>query len=289
MLKKLLCFGIIILLSLVILGCQRDEISSNKINFVDNYEKQQEIETKQDVVVNTEEKLISWYKPLPGTSWQWQLSGEINTNYDVEVYDLDLVETSQNVIDELHNKGVKVICYFNAGSFEEFRDDASLFPKEVLGNTLDGWEDEKWLDISNYEKFSKIMEDRLDLAVKKNCDGVEPDNVDGYSNNNGFGLTYLEQLEYNKWLANEAHKRGLAIALKNDLEQVNDLVNYFDFAVNEQCFEYDECELLLPFITQNKAVFGVEYESKNFCKKANAMKFSWLQMDYDLDGGRSGC
>jgi len=29
----------------------------------------------------------------------------------------------------------------------------------------------------------------LDLAAQRGCDGVEPDNVDGYSNDNGFGLT----------------------------------------------------------------------------------------------------
>lgn len=31
---------------------------------------------------------------------------------------------------------------------------------------------------------------------------------------------YRAQLEYLQWMANEAHARGLAIALKNNLEQV---------------------------------------------------------------------
>ena len=65
-----------------------------------------------------------------GASWQWQLSEEINTSYDVDMYDIDLVETPQSVIDELHSKGEKVICYFSAGSWEEFRDDANDFRKK---------------------------------------------------------------------------------------------------------------------------------------------------------------
>lgn len=207
------------------------------------------------------------------------------------MYDIDLVETPQSVIDELHSKGEKVICYFSAGSWEEFRDDANDFPEEVLGETLEGWADEKWLDVSNYQKFSDIMEARLDLAVEKNCDGVEPDNMDGYSNDNGFDLSYEDQVVYSKWIADESHKRNLSVGLKNGLEQVEDVIDYFDFAVNEQCFEYEECEELLPFIEEEKAVFGVEYEleTSEFCEEANEMLFSWLKMDYDLNGGRISC
>ncbi|MCH7493085.1 endo alpha-1,4 polygalactosaminidase, partial [Patescibacteria group bacterium] len=234
---------------------------------------------------------VNWWVPTTEVSWQWQLSGSINTEYDVDIYDIDLVDTPQDIIDQLHAKGIKVICYFSAGSWEDFRSDASQFPSEVLGKTLDGWPNEKWLDVSNYQEFSSIMEARLDLAVVKKCDGVEPDNVDGYQNKNGFDLTASDQLIYNKWLAEEAHVRGLAIGLKNDLDQINELVGVFDFAVNEQCFEYDECENLLPFINQGKAVLGVEYEleTDEFCDEANSMKFSWLKMEYDLDGGRVAC
>lgn len=42
---------------------------------------------------------------------------------------------------------------------------------------------------------------RLDKAMTRGCDGVEPDNVDGYTNHNGLGLTAADQLSYNKWLA----------------------------------------------------------------------------------------
>ena len=36
------------------------------------------------------------------------------------------------------------------------------------------------------------------------------------------------------------------------------LVDDFDFAVNEQCHQYNECESLTPFTEQNKAVFNAE-------------------------------
>jgi len=231
------------------------------------------------------------YMPTPGTSWQWQLEGDINMAYDVMVYDIDLFETDQGTIDALHAKNRKVICYFSAGTFEQWRPDANLFPRAQIGNPLEDWPGEKWLDVSQYQAFQDIMTARLDLAVRKKCDGVEPDNVDAYQNDSGFDLSPKDQLVFNRWLAKEAHARGLSIGLKNDLDQIVDLVSDFDFAVNEQCFQYEECGELLPFIDQNKAVFGVEYELETdaFCAEANRLGFSWLKMAYELDGGRTAC
>ena len=135
------------------------------------------------------------------------------------------------------------------------------------------------------------MRARLDLAVTKRCDGVEPDNVDGYTNNTGFPLTGADQLAYNQWLAEEAHDRRLSVGLKNDIDQLSALVPYFDWALNEQCFQYDECDGYAVFVSNNKAVFGVEYEGNPsaFCPLANAQKLDWLKKNIDLDAPRISC
>lgn len=178
------------------------------------------------------------YRPAIDTSWQWQLSGNVNTSYNIDLYDIDLFDSDIALIQSLKNGGKKVICYFSAGSFENWRDDKDDFPLSALGNGLDGWEGEKWLDISN-EDLAPVMRARLDLAVQKGCDGVEPDNMDGYTNSTGFSLSANDQLAYNKFIANEARKRGLSVGLKNDLDQIIALEPYYDFSVNEQCHEYN--------------------------------------------------
>jgi hypothetical protein len=230
------------------------------------------------------------WQPSPGTSWQWQLTGNIDTSVDVQMYDIDLFDASQSVIDALHGQGRVVICYFSAGSWEDWRPDAGDFPAAVKGDS-NGWPGERWLDIRAIDALSPIMQARLDRAVAKGCDGVEPDNIDGYSNRSGFPLSYADQLAYNRWLADAAHVRGLSIGLKNDLDQVKDLEPYFDWALNEQCFEYDECDLLLPFVQAGKAVFGVEYSGNtaSFCPQSNSLNFDWLKKKLDLDAWREAC
>ena len=236
------------------------------------------------------------WQPAPGASWQWQLSGRIDTSFNVDMYDVDLFETPQRVIDQLHAKDRVVICYFSAGSYESNREDAALFTPSLLGKVLDDYPDEKWLDIRQMESLKFIMSGRMDLAKSKKCDGIEPDNIDAYTNNSGFPLTAQDQLNYNTMLANEAHKRGLSVGLKNDIDQVDVLQRHFDWALNEQCFQYGECNVYDGFIAANKAVFGVEYidedgsgQPDSFCPLANQKHFSWLQKRLALDTWRVDC
>ena len=227
----------------------------------------------------------------PKVSWQIQYTGKIDINLDVEVFNLDLFDTSPNIIETLNQRGVFVMCYFSAGSYENWRPDASRFPSQVLGKKMAGWPGEQWLDIRRLNLLAPIMEARLDLAVQKGCDGVDPDNVDGYANDTGFPLADDDQIAYNVWLAHAAKARGLAIGLKNDIEQIPDLLPYFDWILNEECFTNQECHRLLPFIQAGKPVFVIEYETppQAFCLQANQMGFNALHKHWQLDAYRTDC
>jgi hypothetical protein len=147
--------------------------------------------------------------PAPGTTWQWQLPQTIDTTVDAAMYDIDLFEAPQATIDALHGAGRIVVCYFSAGSYEDDRPDASTIPTSARGNELVGWPGELWLDTRD-TGVRAVMRARLDLAVTKHCDGVEPHNVDGYANSSGFPLSATTQLDYNRFLTDEAHARGLS-------------------------------------------------------------------------------
>jgi hypothetical protein len=232
------------------------------------------------------------WRPRPGTSWQWQLSGDLDTSIDVEMYDVDLFTTSGQAIQQLRARGVRIVCYFSAGTYEAYRADAKALPPAVLGKALPDWPDERWLDI-RADSVRALVRKRLDYAASRGCDGVEPDNVDAYANDSGFPLSGTDQIAFNRFLANEAHARKLSVGLKNDLGQVAALVSHFDWALDEQCMEFDECDELAPFIKAQKPVFHVEYvdDSKRdgVCGSANRRNFDTLIKDIALDAFRISC
>ena len=238
---------------------------------------------------NGEPRARRWV-PVPGSSWQWQLTGPVDESVDAAVYELDAFDTEPAVVARLHAAGRRAICYVDAGTYEDFRPDASRFPDDVLGKG-NGWPGERWLDIRRWDVLAPVLDGRLGLCRAKGFDGVELDNVDGYLAPTGFPLGADDQLLFNRRLAELAHRHGLAAGLKNDVEQAEALEPEFDFAVNEECFAEDECRRLRPFVAAGKAVFHVEYDvaPAEFCPVTRALGFSSIRKRPDLDAWRQPC
>ena len=234
-----------------------------------------------------------WWKPAPGLTWQWQLTAKFDFDIQTEVIDIDL-NVDKSAVDYYHAQGTKVICYISVGSYENWREDADQFPPEVLGKDYEGWSGEKWLDIRRIDLLAPIILARLDECAAKGFDGVEPDNMQIHDNDTGFPLTYEDQLKYALWLAEESHKRGLAIGQKNAPDMVRDLVNIYDFAITEDAFYYNWAEDLRPYIEAGKPVFAAEYtdlpgDFDEFCRQSNELGFSTILKHRDLDAWLETC
>jgi hypothetical protein len=251
----------------------------------------QDTPTPPPVVDPRQGKHAGRWVPRRGTPWQWQLSGKLDLTVNAPVYDIDGATTTAAQVAALHRRGRRVICYVNVGAYETFRPDKGRFPAAVLGKPLEGWPDERWLDIRRTELLGPIMSARFATCRSKGFDAVEPDNLDGYTNSSGFPLTAADQLRYNRWIAGLAHSHGMSVALKNDVDQVEALEPSFDFAVNEQCVEFDECQALVPFIRAGKAVLHVEYglSRAKFCAKTRVLGFSSMRKPLDLGPAREPC
>ncbi len=240
--------------------------------------------------------------------WDWQLAVPVKVNPDttIKIYDIDMFENENSgAVQMLHDKGYKVICYLDVGSWENWRDDAADFPKSILGRKYSGFPDEKWLDIrdvnpqksSTGTKLAEILEKRFDRAQRMGCDAVEPDNMDGYDKTaheaSGFPLTYEDQIYFNLWVAEKVHARGMLVGLKNNINQAHDerIYTAFDFVVGEQCFQYNECGFYSDFLRLNKPVFMAEYKlaTSNFCPKAKPLRISAIKKRNSLNATREGC
>lgn len=142
--------------------------------------------TTPPAIPNTNTTRQSIWQPTVNDTWQIVLNAPLKLDAitksvtpDVDVFDIELYTNSVETIETLHALGKRVICYFSAGTYEPYRPDSSEFEAGDLGNALVGWPDEKWLNTSSANVRS-IMVARIELACQKGCDGLDPDNVDGY-------------------------------------------------------------------------------------------------------------
>jgi Glycoside-hydrolase family GH114 len=228
------------------------------------------------------------------------------------VFDVDILQDGKcyspqdysilnyDAVRALHVRGARVIGYIDAGTAETWRPDfpeLQAFDQScdgcLFGNPLSHFPDEYWMNITtkatgidpntgrreSAQRFLlEEMLGRLKQAKLIGVDAIEFDDVDAYQSRSGLPITAGAQLRYNARLANLAHHVGLSVGLKNDLAQAHVLQPYFDFAINEQCWQYSECGRLRAWPTRyGKAVFNVEYGGRpsRFCPKANASRWDF--------------
>jgi hypothetical protein len=211
-----------------------------------------------------------------------------------QVVDVDLFDISRQTIAALKRQGKRTVCYMSAGSWENWRPDRNRFPRAVLGKPYDGWAGERWLDTRNIAALAPVMRGRLDRCKQKGFDAVDPDNVDGYQADTGFPITRTDSIRYLRFLAREAHLRGLAIGLKNAPELSRFVLDRFDFAVTEDCFDQGWCRSSRTFVAADKPVFAIEYTDNGinfagFCRQAANLGLSPIYKRRNLGAWERRC
>jgi hypothetical protein len=176
---------------------------------------------------------------------------------------LDGFDASKSNVDEWKKKGYHVGAYISTGSWEKWRPDANDFPKQTIGKNYDGWPGEKWLEIKYWQDLKSVMSKRFQMVKDKGFELIECDNCEVGSRSVQV-KDKAEQKElsiaYHKWLAAEAHGKGLNIAWKNTLNLIKDIVDDFDACFNEEAMNYNETEELKRFTQENKPVWVFEYK-----------------------------
>ena len=212
--------------------------------------------------------------------------------FDIDLYaNLDTAALNSAAVDAIHAAGGHAICYIDAGSIETYRPDYQKFVSFdracngcLIGNPFSKiFNDENYANLNNdhgqRDFMLKMNRARVAKCKRAGFDAVEFDVVDSWetsASRSGWHISAQTQLIFNRALAGIAHSFGMSAGLKNDLEQVSQLEPSFDFAINEQCFQYHECGNLDPFVQAGKAVFTVEYRTDpaTFCAKADELGFS---------------
>lgn len=269
-----------------------------------------------------------WQWQLEGAAGRHEATGGINVGIcrpaasggpcvRPDLFDIDLYVDPQiagrfgyvidaPAVDAIHDSGRHAIGYVTAGDAERWRPDYEQFVDFdrrcggcFLGNPFSSrFPDEYWINLGGdhgqLDFMLQMMRARTDRVAAAGFDGIEYDIVDAYAQGRsvtGWRIGYATQLAYDIALAEMAHADGLSAALKNDGGQIVDLVAHFDYAINEQCFQYDECDgggypapAWRTFVNAGKAVFQAEYriDLVEFCSTANEWDFNSIAKGRDF-------
>jgi hypothetical protein len=234
------------------------------------------------------------WQPAKDTTFYWDLTDAPPDNTkNVGAYDIDGWGNDAAEVTALHARGIKVVCYMDAGTYEPGRPDSSAFPVGLEGSAVQGWPGERWLDVRpagpSYATLQSIMLARFTVCRDKGFDAVEPDNLDSYQNSPGFSTTAADQLAYDEWIAGAVHGLGLAVFQKNDLDQIPTLEPFFDGILDEECNQYSECAALAPYPAANKPAWNAEYTedgatTASFCAADVGAGIVGALYAIDLDG-----
>ena len=166
----------------------------------------------------------SWWHPGPLSSWQYDLEWPVAvpTNIGpVQVYDIDYDGAEQGIeaqvtelVSRIHASGGHAICYLETGAWENYRPDASKYPASVLGNSMGGYPDERYVDIRQWSALEPILEARFRQCKAEGFDGVETDIDDSYTDNTGFPLTLPDEVRFDTEVANNLHALGVGLVLE---------------------------------------------------------------------------
>ena len=225
--------------------------------------------------------------------WDWQLTHPYDLDINVKVLALDKDDHDRETIMGLRERGVKPVCYVSIGTWEEYRDDIGRFPEEALGKPLGEWPDERYVDIRRPE-IGQIMKDRIADCAARGFLAVEMDNMDVYDNDSGFDLTREDALGYIREMAAFAKAQGLEVAQKNVPELVPELVSQMDFIMVEECYAYDFCDDLKPYVDAGKDVLAIEYDDAGLdweaiCEDSKTRGIKLLLKSHEITAGGKSC
>ncbi len=248
----------------------------------------------------------TWWHPGPVTSWQYDLGWPVAvpTNVGpVQVYDIDYDGSEDGtqaqvtaLVARIHEQGGHAICYTETGAWENYRPDAGQYPASVLGAPMQGYPDERYVDIRQWSVLEPILDARFRQCKAEGFDGVETDIDDSYTDDTGFPLTLQDEVTFDTEVAHDVHALGLAWFLKNGVDGdafITDIEPVADGTVNEQCWQYNECSQLEPFAKAGKPILNVEYQDlgkASTCAQAQAFPMATVHTDVNLDGAIAwGC
>ncbi|WP_420594388.1 endo alpha-1,4 polygalactosaminidase [Deinococcus sp.] len=237
--------------------------------------------------------------PSGKVAWDWQIGADseasVSVPAGVKLIDLDGFGTSASRVAALKAQGLYTVCYINAGSYQPGLPDSAQYPAYLKIQQDPDWPAESFLDINDVFKpnsvLAALLQARFKMCKDKGFDALEPDNLQNDENVRGGKISTQQQLDFNGWIADQAHAAGLAVFQKNGPDKVMSrdrsgkmMVEKFDGILNEQCQQYNECGPLAEYVKRGKLALNVEYDVALDCGLSASLNINSIKKDLNLAG-----
>jgi hypothetical protein len=258
--------------------------------------------------------------PAPGSANIW----DTDLFQDSNVADGGIPTGPSPVVAAIHAAGHYSICYVEACAYQEgFPDDANFATADYggVGNEatqMQGYADEFWFDLTGFKNYvagqpstlsgaalnvAAGLDDRFARCKLEGQDAVEPDDLDGYTNQSQSGVTPWSMVRadsagFERWLSYDIHANGLAAFQKNDPANASADAPLFDGMIIEECnFYNDPCAGssgdATAYLAAGKPVLNAEYSqdgetTAKFCTKDEAAGIVGALFNVSLAGGTYG-
>jgi hypothetical protein len=283
----------------------------------------------------------SWYweldPPHAGLAGLPPTNGAYPTPGSAHIWDTDLFQDSNTssgrrlriptgpspVVRAIHAAGHYSICYVEVGAFQTGYPDNSDFAPADYGHRakrhqLGSYPNEWYFDIAGFRRYvagkpstltgaavniAHALAKRFGWCALEGQDAIEPDDLDGYTNDGatgarggGWGLTQADAAGFERWIAYQAHAHGLAVFQKNDPANEGADVSRFDGVITEECNRYhDPCAGRQGdwnrYLAEGKPVLNAEYKqdgeaAARFCPEDRRWGIWGVLLNVNLAGPR---
>ena len=232
------------------------------------------------------------YVPAANVRWLAQLDGAVDVERDADLFYLDPEQQTADDLATLRAQGRRYLCYLSAGSLESFREDSAEFPARAIGNALETYPRERWLDVRD-SAVRDLMAKRVTALAAFGCAGVPPSALSVHAADTGFDLTLTDALDYARWLAERIHAAGMSAGLTGPSSMTTELSQSFDFGLAISCVNGSGCVEYAPFQSAEKPVLHLEVagesEAPVVCNAAKLLGFNVLISDPGFTGRSIAC
>jgi hypothetical protein len=232
------------------------------------------------------------YVPPANVRWRAQLDGAVDIQQEAELFYLDAEQQDPDDLATLRAQGRPYLCYLSAGSVESYREDAAEFPARAIGNTLENYPRERWLDVRD-SAVRGLMAKRVTALSAFGCAGVPPSSLSVHIADTGFDLSLNDALDYASWLAERIHAAGMSAGLTGPSTLTTELWRIFDFGLAISCVNGSGCSEYAPFLSAKKTVLhlevGDEGDAPAICNAAKSLGFDALVSDAGFTGQSIAC